>query len=87
MSRHSLATVEQRWASRRKEINMRRVISTIFLFFSVLASMVMPVATSAQTLIIRIAPPELPVYEQPAIPAYGYIWAPGYWAYGPEGYF
>ena len=38
-------------------------------------------------MIIQIAPPELPVYEQPAIPAYGYIWAPGYWAYGPDGYF
>lgn len=36
---------------------------------------------------IRIAPPELVVYEQPPIPEVGYIWAPGYWAYGPEGYF
>jgi WXXGXW repeat (2 copies) len=27
------------------------------------------------------------VYEQPALPAPGYIWAPGYWAYGSEGYF
>jgi hypothetical protein len=36
---------------------------------------------------ITIAPPELPVYEQPPIPAPGYIWTPGYWAYGPDGYF
>ena len=36
---------------------------------------------------ITIAPPELPVYVQPAIPEPGYIWSPGYWAYGPEGYF
>jgi WXXGXW repeat (2 copies) len=64
---------------------MRGFIRTIML--SVLAFMVTAVATNAQTLIIRIAPPELPVYEQPAIPAYGYIWAPGYWAYGPDGYF
>ena len=53
----------------------------------VLSALAMPVATSAQELIIRIAPPELPVYVQPAIPSYGYIWAPGYWAYGPDGYF
>jgi WXXGXW repeat (2 copies) len=86
MSRHSLKTVEQRWPLRREGINMRRFITTILLF-PVLVSMVMPVATVAQTLIIRIAPPALPVYEQPAIPAYGYIWAPGYWAYGPDGYF
>jgi WXXGXW repeat (2 copies) len=67
-------------------INMRHFRYAL-LFLSALAMMIMPVAALAQTLIIRIAPPELPVYEQPAIPAYGYIWAPGYWAYGPDGYF
>lgn len=36
---------------------------------------------------ITIAPPALPVYEQPAIPTEGYIWTPGYWAYGSEGYY
>ena len=37
--------------------------------------------SSAQiALSITIAPPELPVYEQPPIPAPGYIWTPGYWA-------
>ena len=38
---------------------------------------------------INIAPPELPVYEQPAIPGDGYLWVPGYWAYSDDadGYF
>src|ERR1700720_975280 len=36
---------------------------------------------------ITIAPPELPVYTQPMAPAEGYLWTPGYWAYGDEGYF
>ncbi len=36
---------------------------------------------------ITIAPPVLPVYVQPAIPAPGYIWTPGYWAYGEEAYY
>jgi hypothetical protein len=37
---------------------------------------------------VRIAPPPLPVYEQPMIPGSGYIWTPGYWAYDPgDGYF
>jgi WXXGXW repeat (2 copies) len=36
---------------------------------------------------VNIAPPVLPVYEQPACPGDGYIWTPGYWAYGPEGYY
>jgi len=35
---------------------------------------------------IRIAPPELPVYEQPMCPGDGYIWTPGYWAWDSEYY-
>src|SRR3984885_6731252 len=31
---------------------------------------------------ITIAPPELPVYEQPVCPGDGYIWTPGYWGWG-----
>jgi hypothetical protein len=36
---------------------------------------------------INTAPPALPVYEQPACPDAGYIWVPGYWAYGDDGYY
>ncbi|MGO9086082.1 MAG: hypothetical protein ACLP6G_11225 [Terriglobales bacterium] len=36
---------------------------------------------------INIAPPVLPVYEQPPLPAPGYMWTPGYWSYGEAGYF
>jgi len=36
---------------------------------------------------IAIAPPALPVYVQPPLPAPGYIWTPGYWAYGDAGYY
>ncbi len=36
---------------------------------------------------IAVAPPELPVYTQPACPVDGFLWQPGYWAYGPAGYF
>lgn len=47
-----------------------------------------PLVCAAQVGIsITIAPPPLPVYEQPAIPGPGYLWTPGYWAYGPDGYF
>jgi hypothetical protein len=35
---------------------------------------------------ITVAPPPLPVYAQPVCPGDGYIWTPGYWAYGPTGY-
>jgi hypothetical protein len=36
---------------------------------------------------IGIAPPVLPVYVQPPLPAPGYLWTPGYWAYGDAGYY
>lgn len=31
------------------------------------------------------APPPLPVYVQPELPAPGYIWTPGYWSYDEDG--
>lgn len=34
---------------------------------------------------VRIAPPPLPVYEQPECPVDGWLWQPGYWAYEPVG--
>lgn len=36
---------------------------------------------------LHVAPPALPVYEQPPLPAPGYLWTPGYWGYGEAGYF
>jgi WXXGXW repeat (2 copies) len=36
---------------------------------------------------IRIAPPPLVAYSQPICPQEGYLWTPGYWAYGTDGYF
>jgi hypothetical protein len=35
----------------------------------------------------NIAPPALPVYAQPACPGDGFMWTPGYWAYGDAGYY
>jgi hypothetical protein len=36
---------------------------------------------------VHVAPPALPVYVQPPLPAPGYLWTPGYWAYGDAGYY
>src|SRR5271157_3184224 len=47
-----------------------------------------PAASLAQFAVsVAFAPPALPVYTQPMVPAAGYLWTPGYWAYGDEGYF
>jgi hypothetical protein len=49
-----------------------------------LALMLVPLAAMAQISVgisVNLAPPELPVYVQPPIPAEGYLWTPGYWAW------
>ena len=47
-----------------------------------------PAASFAGVLItVNIAPPILPVYEQPPCPEQGWMWSPGYWAYGDDGYY
>lgn len=54
-----------------------------------------PAVTNAQVSVgvgigIRasIAPPAIPVYEQPECPGDGYLWTPGYWAYDDaDGYY
>src|ERR1700730_13834282 len=35
---------------------------------------------------VRVAPPALPVYTQPAGPGPGYMWTPGYWGYADGNY-
>jgi hypothetical protein len=48
----------------------------------------MPAASQAGVFVsITVAPPVLPVYTQPICPGDGFLWTPGYWAYGDEGYF
>ncbi|HWZ96218.1 MAG TPA: hypothetical protein VN025_00500 [Candidatus Dormibacteraeota bacterium] len=67
-----------------------RLILSIRAFLLALVLLAISAASSAQIGIavsIRIAPPELPVYEQPICPEDGYIWTPGYWAYGDDDYY
>ncbi len=46
-------------------------------------------ATSSAAVFISVgfAPPALPVYVQPPCPQPGWMWTPGYWAYGDAGYY
>jgi hypothetical protein len=57
-----------------------------FLFIALLALGATP-AFSQVSFSIDVAPPPLPEYEQPACPDDGYLWTPGYWAYGDYGYY
>ncbi len=68
---------------------MRTVLSIRWLLFT-LGMLLVSVASSAQVRVgvaVTIAPPELPVYEQPICPGDGYLWTPGDGAYGDDGYF
>ncbi|MGA2212165.1 MAG: hypothetical protein ABSH31_02725 [Bryobacteraceae bacterium] len=66
---------------------MRLEISARSLLFALML-LALPAASSAQIILsIGIAPPPLPVYDQPVCPGDGYIWTPGYWAYAADGYF
>ncbi len=66
-------------------MQITRSVRWLFLALVLLA---IPVSSFAGVLIsVSIAPPALPVYEQPPCPGDGYIWTPGYWAYGPDGYY
>lgn len=63
----------------------RHLIGTLL---AALMGIAMPSSSFGQVFVsVRIAPPIIPVYEQPICPAPGYLWTPGYWAYGPAGYY
>ncbi|HEY2677861.1 MAG TPA: hypothetical protein VGI65_12895 [Steroidobacteraceae bacterium] len=58
-----------------------RTIATMLLL------MLVPLFSVAQVSVgisVNVAPPVIPVYEQPPIPADGYLWTPGYWAWNPD---
>jgi hypothetical protein len=61
-----------------RSMNLRSIRSLLFAF----VVLCMSAASFGQIgIAISIAPPALPVYEQPLCPGEGYIWTPGYWAY------
>jgi hypothetical protein len=63
--------------------------SLLFAALIAVPLLTLPVAQAHAGIFVSVnfAPPALPVYVQPALPAPGYIWTPGYWAYGDAGYY
>jgi len=66
---------------------MRIVPFARSLLLTILMLAVPAISSAGILLSVTIAPPPLPVYEQPICPGDGYIWTPGYWAYGDDGFF
>jgi hypothetical protein len=82
---------EPRRESRRARARAHEGLPARLLLLIAAAAAALLLATSVRaldiTLQVNAAPPPLPVYDQPPIPAPGYLWVPGYWAYGSEGWF
>src|SRR5271168_311982 len=66
---------------------MRNFFAIRSLLFSLLLLAMSAAALGQVGFSITIAPPALPVYEQPICPGEGYLWTPGYWGYGDDGYY
>jgi len=66
---------------------MRLLLSWRSVFLALLLSLIPASSFAGVFVSVNFAPPVLPVYEQPPCPDEGLMWTPGYWAYGPEGYY
>src|SRR5579883_317434 len=67
---------------------MKRILGISTLLMALTMLLTVPAPSYAGIAIsITVAPPVLPVVVQPPCPVEGYIWTPGYWAYGDDGYY
>jgi hypothetical protein len=69
----------------RQTFNSPLVLSACALALGLTLIVVPEYALAQLSVSITLAPPALPVYEQPLLVDEGGIWAPGYWAYAPQG--
>jgi len=70
---------------------MRRIVGVSLAALLAFTCLTPPPYAHAQigiSISVDVVPPPLPVYVQPPIPAPGYIWVPGYWAWDDDtGYY
>ncbi|WP_420237295.1 YXWGXW repeat-containing protein [Telmatobacter bradus] len=66
---------------------MKKFCSLRVLFLGLLFSLVPASSFAGVFISVGIAPPALPVYDVPPCPEPGWMWTPGYWAYGADGYY
>jgi hypothetical protein len=65
-----------------------KLLHSARLFLLALLVSVIPASAHAGIFIsVGFAPPVLPIYVQPVCPQPNLMWMPGYWAYGPDGYY
>ena len=69
---------------------MNRILPFLILASILSLGALTPVSASAEVAVsvsVNVGPPPLPVYPQPFCPGPGFLWTPGYWAYGDVGYY
>jgi hypothetical protein len=66
---------------------MRLFRSARWLFLALVLCLVPASSFAGVFISVGFAPPVMPVYEQPPCPEPGWMWSPGYWAYGDDGYY
>jgi YXWGXW repeat-containing protein len=66
---------------------MRLFRSARWILMTLLLSLVPASSYAGVFISVGIAPPPLVVYDQPPCPEPGLMWTPGYWGYGPDGYY
>jgi hypothetical protein len=72
------------------EMNITRIARNLLTGAALATGLLLAATTpgaQAQVVVAAYAPPAIPVYEQPECPGDGYLWTPGYWAWGDGGYY
>ncbi|MGB8031580.1 MAG: YXWGXW repeat-containing protein [Terracidiphilus sp.] len=57
------------------------------ILLALMVCLIPAISSAAVFISVGFAPPVLPVYVQPPCPEPGWMWTPGYWAYGDDGYY
>src|ERR1700733_893254 len=70
-----------------EDFSMRLFRSARWILMTLLLCLVPASSYAGVFISVGFAPPVLPVYEQPVCPEPGLMWTPGYWGYGPDGYY
>jgi hypothetical protein len=68
-------------------LKMKIRLSTVALAALLFAGLPLASSFAQIGISVAIAPPEIPIYEQPYCPVEGYIWTPPYWAYADGDYY
>lgn len=84
--------MEKYQSDRRGMLRRRGLLRSMVVALAVATAAAIPPSASADVSVgigisVGVPPPPLPVYEQPVIPAPGYIWVPGYWAWDGDDYY